>query len=163
MTEIELPKEDDVAGSGSPPPGAPVAGDELPDDDYKVGPGQPPKHSRFKPWHSGNPKGRPKGSLNLATIVKKAGNKKIKVKEGGRDRTVALMQLSVEQQWRKAGQGNIQSAKFMFDQVGKADIVESVAHPQLLIPKLDRDAMRRMAERILRSTEEVSDGPTSNE
>lgn len=163
MTDDDPPKEDDVVNSGSPPEGAPIADNEPPNDDYKVGPGHPPKDTRYKPGQSGNPKGRPKGSLNLATMVKKAGNKRIKVKDGGRDRTATMMQLSVEQQWRKAGQGNVASAKLMFELAAKADDVQSGAHAHLAIPQLETNAMRRMAERVLRNTEEAGDGPTSNE
>ena len=138
--------------------------DGLPEDDYVVGPGRPPLHSRFKAGQSGNPKGRPKGSLNLATIVKNEGNKKIKVKEGGRERTTTAIELAVAQHWRKAAQGNPQSAKLMFEQSAKAEDVQSGAHPQLLIPKLDANAMRRIAERVLRNTEEAaSDEPISDD
>ncbi len=161
MSDENPPKGDDVADSGSSPEGAPVAGNELPNDDYKVGPGRPPLHSRFKRGQkSANPLGRPKGSLNLATIVRQAGNKRIRVKEGNRERTVSMMEIAAQQQWRKAGQGNIQSAKLMFEQVNKADNVQSDALPQLLIPKLDRSAMRRMVDRVMRSIEEKDDGPT---
>ncbi|MBC2667200.1 hypothetical protein H7F51_16895 [Novosphingobium flavum] len=38
-----------------------------PSDDDLVGYGRPPKHSRFKPGQSGNPKGRPRGSRGLKT------------------------------------------------------------------------------------------------
>jgi hypothetical protein len=34
---------------------------------YKVGYGKPPKATRFKPGKSGNAKGRPQGSRNLAS------------------------------------------------------------------------------------------------
>lgn len=40
--------------------------------EYKVGYGKPPKHSRFKPGQSGNPKGRRKGAKAFNTIIKEA-------------------------------------------------------------------------------------------
>lgn len=36
-------------------------------DDDEVGYGKPPKHSRFKPGKSGNPRGRPRGARGLKT------------------------------------------------------------------------------------------------
>lgn len=36
-------------------------------DDYEVGYGKPPRHSRFAPGKSGNPKGRPRGARGLKT------------------------------------------------------------------------------------------------
>jgi hypothetical protein len=35
--------------------------------DYDVGHAKPPKHTRFQPGQSGNPRGRPKGTKNLKT------------------------------------------------------------------------------------------------
>lgn len=36
--------------------------------DYTVGRGKPPRHAQWKPGQSGNPNGRPKGSLNLSRV-----------------------------------------------------------------------------------------------
>ncbi|MGE0723515.1 MAG: DUF5681 domain-containing protein [Alphaproteobacteria bacterium] len=49
-------------------------------DDQTVGYRRPPIHSRFKPGRSGNPKGRPKGSKNLRTLVTQELDQKIAVR-----------------------------------------------------------------------------------
>lgn len=48
--------------------------------DYEVGYGKPPRHSRFKPGQSGNPKGRRKGAKSFNTIVREALLKPITVR-----------------------------------------------------------------------------------
>ena len=41
--------------------------DDISSAPYEVGYGKPPKHTRFQPGQSGNPRGRPKGTKNLKT------------------------------------------------------------------------------------------------
>jgi Family of unknown function (DUF5681) len=53
---------------------------------YVVGYGKPPVHSRFVPGRSGNPRGRPKGQLNLETALKNELNRSITIREGDRTR-----------------------------------------------------------------------------
>jgi hypothetical protein len=53
----------------------------APDDDNVVGYGRPPKHSQFKPGHSGNLRGKQKGIRNLASDVKRTLGFLIKVKD----------------------------------------------------------------------------------
>lgn len=43
----------------------------------------PKKDTRFKPGKSGNPKGRPKGSKNRATLLEEVVNVRIQVSENG--------------------------------------------------------------------------------
>ncbi|MFG1261012.1 DUF5681 domain-containing protein [Xanthobacter flavus] len=51
--------------------------------DYEVGYRKPPVHARFKKGQSGNPKGRCKGTQNLATDFGEELGERIRVREGG--------------------------------------------------------------------------------
>lgn len=39
--------------------------------DKRIGYGRPPEHTKFKPGQSGNPKGRPKGSKSLESLIQR--------------------------------------------------------------------------------------------
>ena len=58
-------------------------------DDYEVGYGKPPKHTRFQPGRSGNPRGRPKGTNNLKTDLIEELDERILVREGEKTRRVS--------------------------------------------------------------------------
>ena len=58
-------------------------------DDYEVGYGKPPKHSRFRKGQSGNLLGRPKGSTNVRTEMKRLLAAKTKIKVDGVIQTVS--------------------------------------------------------------------------
>lgn len=51
---------------------------------YQIGYGKPPKHSQFQPGKSGNPKGRPRGSKSISTLLDRALSGKIAITEGGK-------------------------------------------------------------------------------
>src|SRR5271168_5244673 len=65
--------------------------------DYQVGHGNPPRHTRFKPGQSGNPRGRPKSAKNLSTLVHDALNEQVVVTENGRRRKVSKRQAIITQ------------------------------------------------------------------
>jgi hypothetical protein len=62
------------------------------DRSYEVGYGKPPKHTRFKPGQSGNPKGRKPGSRNVMTLLEQTLFDSVKVRENGKVRRVPAIQ-----------------------------------------------------------------------
>lgn len=81
----------------------------------KVGYGCPPEASRFKPGVSGNPKGRPMGSLNVATVFAQTLRERIVIRERGRQKTVTKLQAAVKQLVNKAASGEIHAIRKVVD------------------------------------------------
>jgi Family of unknown function (DUF5681) len=80
-------------------------------DSNNVGYGKPPKHGQFVKGKSGNPKGRPKGSKNLATILEKIGQERITVTEQGRQRTITKKEAIMLQLTNKGVSGDIKAIR----------------------------------------------------
>jgi len=90
---------------------------------YTVGYKRPPLHTRFKPGQSGNPRGRPKGRLNLNTEVMGIISKKVKVRDGDTDRQMSLLAANVLAHGIKGAKGDVRSASFLFHNVHKLGLV----------------------------------------
>jgi hypothetical protein len=67
------------------------------DRDYEVGYGRPPKATRFKKGQSGNPKGRPKSSKAVATILEETFSRKISITENGKKQQISLLEAILRQ------------------------------------------------------------------
>jgi hypothetical protein len=67
-----------------------------PNDDYEVGYGKPPKHTRFKSGQSGNPRGRPKGQLSLEAALNRALSETMEViDKNGRRRKLSKLDVAI--------------------------------------------------------------------
>jgi hypothetical protein len=66
------------------------------DDDDLVGYKRPPKHTRFRPGHSGNPTGRKKNSRNFKTDLVAELHEKIPIRENGRDMRITKQRAFVK-------------------------------------------------------------------
>jgi hypothetical protein len=79
------------------------------DNPNKIGYAKPPKQSQFVKGQSGNPNGRPKGSQNLATLLRKIMRQLVKVTENGRSLEMSKGQAILVQLTNKALRGDIQA------------------------------------------------------
>ncbi len=89
--------------------------DTEPTADYEVGYGKPPRHAGFQKGRSGNPKGRPKGSKNLATLLNQALDEKVMVTEDGRRRRVTKRELVIKQLVDKSASADLRAIKQLTD------------------------------------------------
>jgi hypothetical protein len=93
-------------------------------DGYKVGYGNPPRATRFKAGRSGNPKGRPKGSQNFATVLEKELKTRVTVTENGKRKTMTKQQAIVKQLVSKATAGDPKAIPILLNQarhIGEAE------------------------------------------
>jgi len=69
--------------------------------EYKVGPGCPPKETRFKPGQSGNPKGAkrkpPSIVPDLKALFESAFNEKLNLKQGEKEQIVTMWAAGMKQ------------------------------------------------------------------
>jgi Family of unknown function (DUF5681) len=72
------------------------------ENNWNVGYGKPPKHAQFKRGQSGNPRGRPKGSINYKTRFHRIINEQVTVNENGRRKKSPKFDVAMRQVVNKA-------------------------------------------------------------
>ena len=117
---------------------------------YKVGYGKPPKAKQFKRGRSGNPKGRPKGSLNLATDLTAELGEHITVREDGRPRKVSKQRALIKSLMAKALQGDVRAMASLLALYARV-IAEPPHDDNQPIDTDELQVLRRFAPRLFRS------------
>jgi hypothetical protein len=84
-----------------------------------VGYGKPPRHSRFKPGCSGNPRGRPKGAASCKTIVQRLARQEHELVEHGRKRRRTTLELILIVLRMRAAEGNARALAELTDLLEK--------------------------------------------
>jgi hypothetical protein len=87
----------------------------------KVGYCNPPEHTRFKTGQSGNPRGRPKGTLSMASVLERTLREKVIINESGRRRSVTKLEAAIKQLTNKAASGELKALQLLAALMRSAD------------------------------------------
>jgi len=115
---------------------------------YEVGYGKPPKSNQFPKGVSGNPKGRPKGSLNLATVVLRESRQLVTSKGPNGVRKITKLEASVMQLSNKSAQGDLRSSKELFALVQRAEEALASQPEADVTPEADKKMMESLFRRL---------------
>ena len=116
--------------------------------DYKVGPGRPPLHTRFRKGQSGNPGGRRK--KQLPALLADALNETVFVTIDGERREITKREAIVHQLVNKSTTADLRATKMLFDMMKDAEHKAGVAPPPEPPPftKADEEVVETLVERI---------------
>ncbi len=124
-------------------------GDTTGEPRKRVGYGTPPESTRFRKGVSGNPKGRPKGSLNLATAFLKALHEKVVVSENGRRKTITKLEAALKQLVNKAASGELRALRQLLELARDAEGRQNLPGiPNAVLNDLDHEVIQGILERF---------------
>lgn len=133
---------------------------KLPDPEGPVGYGSPPQATRFKKGISGNPKGRPKGSLNVATVLTKTLRERVVINEHGRRKTVTKLEAALKQLVNKAASGELRALAQLVVLAQDAEAKQSIPEGrEPVLSDLDHEVMDGIMTRFLKEEEKQEEEP----
>src|SRR5262245_50844625 len=87
-------------------------------EEYKVGPGRPPREYQFKPGQSGNPKGakrKPRSLLpDLKLLFEQGLSEKVTLKQGDKQRTLTMAEAGIKQLIAQFAKGDRHARRDVF-------------------------------------------------
>jgi hypothetical protein len=111
--------------------------------------GDPPKDTQFKKGMSGNPKGRPKGSKNLRTLIMEAARDHVTATVGGKTRKISKIQATTMQLATKAAGGDHAAMSKFLDWIDEIETRAAAAKPtQFPLSEPDLEVLRAAYERM---------------
>ena len=116
--------------------------------DYAVGYAKPPRQTQFKKGQSGNPKGRAKGSKNLATLIMSALNEPVIVNQNGRRKTITKLQAMTTQLANKGAAGELKATQLLMGMIQLLEARPPSSESTAVVDEADRLVMQQLFARI---------------
>jgi|HubBroStandDraft_6_1064221.scaffolds.fasta_scaffold14179_5 hypothetical protein len=128
-----------------------------------TGYGKTPESTRFQKGVSGNPKGRPKGTLNVATVFTKTLREKVVINEHGQRKTVTKFEAAVKQLVNKAASGDQRSMRLLLELARDAEAKQNLPGAQQpLLSAADQEIIDDIFKRFSETKEDNSEVPEEN-
>lgn len=117
----------------------------------RVGYGCPPRSTRFRKGQSGNPNGRPKGRLNVATVLARTLRERVVINEHGKRKTITKLEAAIKQLVNKAASGELRALRHLVELARAAEKESLQPVQQTAVGELDRDVIKGLLDRFARN------------
>jgi hypothetical protein len=122
---------------------------ELPVATTPAGFRRPPEATRFKKGTSGNPQGRPKGRVNVATAFLKALREKVVINEHGQRKTITKLEAALKQLANKGASGDLRALAQLIALAQDAEAKQNMPGAQeQATSELDQEVMEGILKRF---------------
>jgi len=139
------------------PSGAPNSAADKLAEEYKVGPGRPPRQYQFKPGQSGNPKGAkrkpPSLAPDLKRIFEQGLSEKVTVKQGDKELILTMAEAGIKQLIAQFAKGDRHARRDVFAYAEKLGIDLLASHRQALEEALGADHQAILEAYVARRTQ----------
>ena len=92
-----------------------------------VGYAKPPREHQFQPGQSGNPSGRPKGSINPRQMLLRIAKERVTVTERGKKKRISRLELAAKQLWNKAVQGDLRAVDMIMEYTPTDEVITNTS------------------------------------
>jgi hypothetical protein len=125
-----------MANQPSSPPRKPVrkrkpVAKRKPDGSEAIGPGNPPKHTRFKPGKSGNPSGRPRKERSLLKLVETELDAEMQLTENGEQLRLTKREALAKRMVHDALKGEAKAIAALLKLLGSGGNDTELEHAQI--------------------------------
>jgi hypothetical protein len=122
----------------------------------EIGYGKPPRESRFQKGVSGNPKGRPRGSRNLASVVLRESQKKVAINDSRGRREITKLEAALMQLANKSAQGDLRATREFIPLVERSEESAATDSGPLTFNELDEKMLEGLQRRFSSSQPETT-------